>query len=1528
MKAFSRFTLIALLFLFKTFGAYAVTAGFTADVTSGCAPLVVHFTNTSTGATSYFWDFGNTVTSVLKDPSTSYLTPGTYTVKLTATSGSTSVTTTMTITVYPPPTVSFVASDTSVCPGASVTFTSTSSGGVSGPMTYVWDFGDGTLDFSASPTHSYSKDGFYAVTLSVTNSMGCVSTKKVVNYMHIFKPAAPNFSVSSAHFCKAPALAVFTNLTSGTPPISYVWNFGDGSPLSTLVSPSHTYTAAGSYPISLTTKDGNGCMDSVTIPGSVIISNLKASFTFPASACVNDGVLFSNTSSTSRISSSWDFGDGGTSSADSAVHAYTSPGTYSVRLVISDGFCTDTAIHTIKINGGPVATILQSPKDPCPPPVGVTFTSTAPPGTITKWLFGDGSTGTGTPATHTYWRRGVDTIRLIVTDPATGCTDTVKKIDTLYDAIFTIIDTPTSGCRPLKVGFDCSLITFEPDTTIPPSNYPFPIVSYSWDFGDGSPTTTTSKPFHTYGAVGVYTVSLTITTSNGCTFTDTTVIEVGDPPTITASIAPKHICIRDHIDIPITVITGPADDFLWDFGAIGSVESHSPLLHMTFPMPGVFTVTVYASYHGCKSAPLVLTDTMLVDSPKARIVETFICNPRNQVQFYDSSWGDDTHLWIFGDGTTSTLDNPLHTYPALTTYTVTLTTYNARSGCRDTTYLPIDLKPPVFDFTADRTAICRDEIVHITPIVTSGKVYKYFWMVDGVPINDKYHVNQSTFVLTDTFYVTGLHNVTLVVSDQMGCTDTVAKPGYITVAKPVAGFTVTPPSGCRSLLVTFKDKSTDVPGVSLTTFDWTFGDGGTALLYGPTATHTYTANGSYSIKEIVTDALGCKDTAVYSPVVVNHPDASFFASNLFPCSFENDYFTNTSVGAISSMWYFGDGSTSTITSPWHAYSGPGKYTVKLVVTDVFGCTDTAEYKDYITITKPKASFSMTDSFSICPPLTVSFYNTSSGGMAFFWDFGNSSTSTAVYPSTLYTKTGIDTVMLVVMDYNSCTDTAYNYVKIWGYAGAFKYTPLTGCSPLKVHFTSNLTNIPKIIWDFSDGVTSPPTTIDSIDHIYTLPGWYVPKLILSDNTGCEASSQGLDTIKVDAVRSRFTTEPYPVCQGDTMHFKDTAFSYFSYITKWSWTFTNGDTSTLQSPAGYFGTAGYYDIALRVWDAWGCTDSTLQSVYVNPPPIIKADVDTIICVGDAAALHGYGGISYTWAAGPTLSCVACNPAYASPKVVTTYTVTGTDANGCHNTDDVTVYLKTKTVSSSHGDTTVCQGAIVPVFDSGATQFSWLPPAGLSDPHAANPLASPDTTTTYMIIAQLASCIPDTNFLTITIHPVPTVDAGADQTVVEGSQVQLRATGANIFGITWSADGDTSFSCKNCLNPKVIPIKNTTYNIHVTSSFGCPNEDSVHIFVYCDKSQVFIPNTFTPNGDGQNDVFYPRGRGISTVKSFRIFNRWGELLFERKNIDLNDASNAWDGTFQGGDPRPDVYVYFLEAICDAGDPIFIKGDVTLIR
>jgi gliding motility-associated-like protein len=125
-----------------------------------------------------------------------------------------------------------------------------------------------------------------------------------------------------------------------------------------------------------------------------------------------------------------------------------------------------------------------------------------------------------------------------------------------------------------------------------------------------------------------------------------------------------------------------------------------------------------------------------------------------------------------------------------------------------------------------------------------------------------------------------------------------------------------------------------------------------------------------------------------------------------------------------------------------------------------------------------------------------------------------------------------------------------------------------------------------------------------------------------------------------------------------------------------------------------------------------------------------------------------------------------------------------------------------------------------------------------------------------------------------------------------------------------------------------KDITYHVRVTTQYGCEAEDDLRIIVACGKGAVYIPNAFTPNGDGKNDVFYIKGYGIQRVKSFRIFNRWGQLVFQRENFLPNDRNFGWDGTFNGKPADSGAFVYITEVVCNEGKPIVEKGTVVLIR
>jgi gliding motility-associated-like protein len=1520
MKISIRILLPLLLCLFAFTSGAQVTVGFTATHFFGCAPLVDTFTNTTTPSvgTTYVWDLGNgTGPITLINPSTSYLLPNhVYTVTLTATNGTSVSTTTHIITTYPDPTVSFVAAPNPVCVGAPVLFTSTTLSGVPGPVSYAWDFGGGGTGVGSPVSHTYGSAGNYNVTLNAINAEGCHASLSMVAYMHVLDRPVASFSATPTHFCNPPGNVTFVNSSTGIGALTYVWTFGDGSGPSTAASPTHTYGSVGSYTVKLVVTNAAGCVDSLTIPNYIVISNLHAAFTHPDTACVNTVVSFPNTSS-AHLSSAWTYGDGGTGVTDAGSHSYGAAGTYNVTLVIFDGYCHDTVTHPIVILPAAIATFTITPAEACPAPATATFTATAPPGCTFSWLFGDGGSAVGSPATHTYGSNGIFTVRMIVTN-SHGCIDTFVQIYKIYDLIFKVhhpID--TTGCIPKTVFFSTDALTSIPGPGLSP--YPYPIASYFWDFGDGSLPGTSPTPSHTYTAAGIYHVTVTIMTANGCPSTAIVTVIVGTPPVVTFTAAPVHECYHNNLVVfTTTVISGPVDFYRWFFndGTIDTTSLGTIFHHFTYP--GLFSITVIPYYLGCPGPPVTIVNYITIDSPKSIIQSTVNCSPVGRVAFIDSSMGDDTHLWMFGDGTTSTVDNPIHDYPLPILYTVTLATYNVASGCRDTSTYPLNLNRPAVTFSTPVTSICKDSTILFTASVTGGVPSFYFWSSPGSP---------SSGILptyTVTFPVSGIFTIRLVIEDQNGCLDTSIHTNYITVARPVITLAAVPTSGCVPFTTLVTGTVTDVAGTTYTNYNWAFGDGGVIPSGSLSAAHTYTSAGTYTITEIVTDNIGCKGSATL-PVIAYKPVASFTASTTHPCPPDNVNFTNTSSATTTSSWSFGDGGTSISTNPTYHYADTGLYTVRLIVTDTHGCSDTATYINYIHVSKPMAAFHMDDSISICPPLLVHFLNTSAGAAGYNWSLGDGGTSLSVNPSEMYITPGLLTVRLIASNPYGCKDTAYGHVNLFGYAGAFSYTPDSGCAPLLVRFVANIINVPSITWDFADGTTSATSMSDTISHVYLLPGAFVPKLILSDNSGCQNSSIGIDTIKVDAVFPGFVTNPDPVCLGNTINLVDTSHSFWSTITGWNWSY-NGTSSTIASPSVTYTAVGVYPVSLRTTDGWGCTAIADRNVTVYLPPVITASPDTIICLGDAATLVGHGGVSYTWSGAGILSCTSCNPSIVSPLVVTQYTVTGTDAVGCTGWDTTSVLIKTLTVAHAWGDTEVCYGVVVPLFDTGGTKYTWTPALGLSNPNVGNPYASPPYTTIYTVIAKLASCDPDTDYVTVVVFPLPTVNAGPDQRLLAGSLADLKATGTLIHRYQWTPA--KTLSCDSCYNPVASMSVNTTYTINVTTIHGCEAYDSVRILLYCDNSQLFIPNSFTPNGDGQNDIFYPRGSGVSAIKSFRIYNRWGNLVFERSNIEINDASNAWDGSFNGATPRPDVYVWVIDAMCETGEPLFLKGDITIIK
>ncbi|MCU0386545.1 MAG: gliding motility-associated C-terminal domain-containing protein [Flavihumibacter sp.] len=182
-------------------------------------------------------------------------------------------------------------------------------------------------------------------------------------------------------------------------------------------------------------------------------------------------------------------------------------------------------------------------------------------------------------------------------------------------------------------------------------------------------------------------------------------------------------------------------------------------------------------------------------------------------------------------------------------------------------------------------------------------------------------------------------------------------------------------------------------------------------------------------------------------------------------------------------------------------------------------------------------------------------------------------------------------------------------------------------------------------------------------------------------------------------------------------------------------------------------------------------------------------------------------------------------------------------------------------------------------------------------------------------------------VTIWPLPSIQNVPEIVMPLGFETTLPITYSdNINQYTWSP-GD-ALSCTNCPTPVANPKFTTNYRVSVVDANGCRATSNIVVRVICENRNYFIPNTFSPNNDGQNDVFYPRGRSLDRIQSMRIFNRWGEMVFERKNFAPNAASEGWNGMIRGQQAASDAYVYIIEVICENGQVVALKGNVTLIR
>ena len=620
----------------------------------------------SDSITTWFWDFGDGSSSTQQNPNHTYNSPGPFVVCLTIGTalGCQSIyCDTVTTSTGGGCQAAFSYSQQ----GSNFAFTDQSTS--SSPVNWFWDFGDGSNSGLQNPTHTYANPGTYIVCLTIFDSLQiCNSTYcDTINVQ-----GSGNCQAGFSYFTNGPTIILSDQSTSSAGPItSWFWTFGDGS-TSTSQNPAHTYNAGGAYTVCLTIGTSQGCQS--TFCDSVFIQTGSggcwASFGFSATPAGPIAFSDSSFSTNGTINSwFWDFGDGNTSTQQNPTHVYSNPGTYNVCLTIgTTNGCQSTICNIVTVGGGGGCQAAFSWT------TGglfntVLFTDQSVFNSPVNWFwdFGDGATSTQQNPTHTYSQPGTYIACLTISDSIQSCVSTTCDTIVIQGG-----GNPTCQAA-FNWTYNGNAVVFADQSTSSPGQ----IIGWTWDFGDGT-TSNNSNPTHTYANGGLYTVCLTIFTSDSCSSTVCNQVQAaGGGPQCSADFTWSYNGTSVVFADISTASPGNVNSWSWDFGD-GNGSSQQNPTH-TYAQGGLYTVCLtIGTTDSCSST---ICYTLQANGGGALCQASFISYPDTTGQFstiiVNTSTGSGLgYFWDFGDGGTSTSATPTHQYNGPGTYLVCLTISN------------------------------------------------------------------------------------------------------------------------------------------------------------------------------------------------------------------------------------------------------------------------------------------------------------------------------------------------------------------------------------------------------------------------------------------------------------------------------------------------------------------------------------------------------------------------------------------------------------------------------------------------------------------------------------------------------------------------------------------------------------------------------------------------------------------------------------------------------------------------------------
>jgi gliding motility-associated-like protein len=883
--------------------------------------------------------------------------------------------------------------------------------------------------------------------------------------------------------------------------------------------------------------------------------------------------------------------------------------------------------------------------------------------------------------------------------------------------------------------------------------------------------------------------------------------------------------------------------------------------------------------------------------------------------------------WSFGNGQTSNDANPIANF-VTGNYTVKLVAVFENGPQEFSQNITVNNSITV-NLSADKNYICLPGVINFNTTSSSNNATLQYNFGDGNTSN----TNNNT--ISNNYANFGNYTATVLVTDTNGCTATAST--NIEVKKPPIAANASVINGCAPLNTTAQANVTVPSGSNVSSYLWDFADGSTPFTTSTnTTTHNFLDSGTYNATVTITSSEGCSNTGSIANFAIGIPPTNSiaYATKNSYCGSETPVFIGKANFANSYQWNFGDGSTAvtsdTIIS--HDYETLGVKTI--TVTPFFnGCAGTPQTIS-ISIVGVIANFVFSNTCS--NKKTFSFTNTSQGNLSIInWSFGDGSANSALLnPVHSFPAQGNFTTLLSVTDnITGCSDVLSAII--------FTANPsLINADNFLCRNTSTTFNI-----NNNYNNTSASYTWNTLGTSITgaVPYQQVANNFGNFNTHTVVINNGanycLDTIilnKLISVRGPQVgfTIPDSVCGNNDFIIQNTSTPYLAAdaINTWKWYLINTKIDSVFTPSPKrIPAAGVYAIKLIATDVNNCTDSIIKNIRVKQSPFLRIfpRFDTL-CQGRTDSLIAYHSDSLLWQPSNIVNCATCDTVITNPNSNTTLFAIASNNIGCSVRDSVLyTVLQPFTATALNNPTYVCIGDTTGLKVLPTNKIiTWTPNTNLSNNNAYNPIATVQQSQVYTAtLTDSTGCFSSNVEVSIVAKTLPIVNAGPDRTLPYLSSFTIAATyGNNVSSYLWSPA--TDLSCTNCVNPTGIAKNSQTYTVKATSDSGCVAKDDVTIFVECNNSTVFVPNAFSPNNDRKNDLFSVFARGVKRIKSFSIYNRMGQLLYQIQNVKPNEQKNGWDGNYKGLPQPQAVYVYSLEVECDKGNSIAFKNSFVLVR